>query len=329
MINIFYTVDDNFVPQLAANLCSICTNHPVSNNLKFYILSDGISDTNQELLTSFVKTFTQSIVFIDISEFDKNLGFDFDTTGWNKIVLARLLMERYLPSSLDRILYLDGDTLVLQDIELLWETDLQGKTIGMVCEPTVSSKRKKDLNLKSHQYHNAGVLLVDLNKWRETDAEQRLLAYCKESGSLFANDQDALNVVLSDEILDLPPKYNLSNVFDYYPYWYLNLRSKSFATQLEYLDGKSNPCIVHFLGEDRPWREGCTHRFCSAYDHYLSLTPWGNTSREKGWRIYFMFWKAFNVVMKPMPFVRLPIINSLIPFFLNFRKNKIAATRRN
>ena len=322
-MDIFYTVDDNFVPQLAANICSVCENHPQAGDLVFHIFSKGISKSNQENLNEFVVGYGQGIAFYDISGFMDKLGFEFDTAGWNEIVLARLFMAEFLPKELDRVIYLDADTLVLGDIADMWNQDLGEKTIGMVCEPTADRARRANLGISGHNYHNAGVLLVDLSKWRSRSYQKQILSFCQEnSGKLFANDQDALNVVLKDDIQTLSPRFDYSNVFDYYSYKFLNKLMPGFATQEDFDASKKHPVVVHFLGEDRPWREGNTHRFNADYHRYLKKTPWVNARNEGGWGAYYIAWRVFNGVTKPFPQVRYGIINSLIPVFMKYRALK-------
>lgn len=318
-----YTVDNNFVPQLAAGMCSIFENNKAEDAISIYVFSNGITRQNQQKLTEFTSTYNRNVVFINIVGFMDKLGFDFDTSGWNEIVLARLLMARFLPASIHRVLYLDGDTIVRGTLAPFYYRDMQSNTLSMVMEPTASQERRNGLGIGDLPYFNAGVLLVDLDRWRSTNAEGRLLAFCKEKGDrLFANDQDAINVVLAREILPAAPKYNYSNVFDYYPYKMLKECMPDFCSEQEYDDSVKSPCIVHFLGEDRPWRKGNTHRFSKDYYRYLQKTPWKNTPQETGWETYYVLWGIFNILMRPFPKLRLSIINGLIPAFMKYRSRQ-------
>lgn len=319
-MDIFYTVDDNFVPQLAANICSVSSNHSGKNDVHFHVLSKGISNSNQLALKKQVFDYGQTISFYDINGFMDRIGFEFDTAGWNEIVLARLLMAEFLPKDVHRVIYLDGDTLVLGDIAELWNQDIDGKTLGMVSEPTADISRRQALGIGDYLYHNAGVLLVDLDRWRALGFQQKILSYCRANTErLFANDQDALNVVLKDEIETLAPRFDYSNVFDYYTYSFLNKLMPGFATADEYRCAKQHPVVVHFLGEERPWREGNTHRFRDEYRAYLNKTEWRDVSNETGWTAYFVAWRIFNCVTKSMPSLRYGIINSIIPSFMKWR----------
>ncbi len=322
-MNILLTIDDNFVPQLAANICSVCENNEKMDEISFFIFDNGISRSNKDSLSDFVGTYNRSITFISIAGFMDSLGFEFDTTGWNEIVLARLLMSRFLPDNINKVLYLDGDTIVRNDLGSLWETNIEEYTLGAVMEPTANGLRRKELGIGGRPYYNAGVLLVNLENWRKSEAEERILQYCANNAKkLFANDQDAINVVLKNEILPLSPSYNFSNVFIYYPFKTLHSLMPEFSTKEDFHKAKANPCIVHFLGEERPWRKGNTHAFKADYGRYLEKTPWRNAPQEEGWALYFTAWRIFNIATRPMPRARLAIIDSLIPFFVNQKSKR-------
>ena len=90
-----------------------------------------------------------------------------------------------------------------------------------------------------------------------------------------------------------------------------------------------DPAIVHFLGEERPWRYGSRHRFGGDFFKYYKKTPIGcNPEKrsdiiEHGWERYFFCFYLFNTVTKPFPGLRLKIINTLIPVFMKMRKKKL------
>lgn len=97
--------------------------------------------------------------------------------------------------------------------------------------------------------------------------------------------------------------------------------AKYFSEQ-EYNECMKNPVIIHYLGEERPWRTGNHHKYRDDYKKYLAMTPWGDTPDEAGWQIYYVCWGIFNTVTKPFPALRYKIITSLIPVFINMRANQ-------
>ena len=121
-IPIFYEGQDDLVDVLATSMASICYN--TKSFIDFYILDCGICKFNKHLLESMKEKFNNfSIEFVpvDLEQFE-------GLKGWgpqNKHIdcYSRLLISNLKPN-LDKCIYLDSDTIALDDIKLLWYLDL-------------------------------------------------------------------------------------------------------------------------------------------------------------------------------------------------------------
>lgn len=328
-MNILYTLNDKFVPQVAAGITSVCENNKDFKEINFYLMSMGITDTNKKKLQKYIKKYKRNIVFIELDNLNKYFDFDFDTNGWNPIVLARLLLDKLLPKELDRVLYLDGDTIVRDSLTELWKTDMNGYAIAASIEPTIDKKRKKSMEMAGFPYYNAGVLLVDLKKWRKDKVGEQIINYYhNHDGKLFANDQDAINGSQKGKIYTLSPRYNFYNIFYQYSYRFLSrLCDFEYISRDIYKYAVDNPAIIHYLGEERPWRIGNKHKYRDDYLKYLNMTPWANQNMESGWKFYFLCWNCFNFLTKPFPSLRYNIINRLIPVFMKYRSKKLVKNK--
>lgn len=325
-MNIFYTLNDKFVPQVSAGICSVCENNKDFDEITFYLISMGVTKTNQNKLKKMVSKYKRNIEIIELGDLKQYFDFEFDTNGWNPIVLSRLLVDKILPKKINKVLYLDGDTIVRGNLKELWYDDMNNKVIGASIEPTVDKKRKANLGLSNSHYYNAGVLLIDLEKWRKEKTGKKIIEFYKDNkGNLFANDQDAINGALKDQIYTLLPKYNFYNVFYQYPYWFLKKLElpANYISKEVFDECVKNPLIIHYLGEERPWRKYNTHKYKADYEKYLSMTPFNDQKQEDGWHMYFICFRIFNVVTKPFPRIRYNIINSLIPIFMKIRSKNL------
>ena len=331
-MNILYTLNTAFIPQVAASIASILENNQSANEITFYLIHTDISNQNQDKFIKFIESWGQNrnVRFVQIKEIQQYFDFEFDTNGWNPIIIARLLVDRLLPDIVERVLYLDGDTIVRGSLDDLWNVDLSNHILAMGPEPTASRERKELLNLRNLPYHNSGVLLINLKKWRELDAGKIVLEYFRENKQiLFATDQDAINGALKEHILSVSPKYNFFNIYTTYPYKTLKRLSEpnSFISKKLFTEAANNPVIVHYLGEERPWRVGNHHKYRDDYLKYLTLTPWREANLEKGWELYFKCFYIFDFLLTPFPMLRYHIINGLIPYFMKFRKRKLQSSR--
>lgn len=325
-MNILYTLNDKFVPQVATGICSICENNKDIDNITFYLISKEISDENKQKLIEFGKSYNRDVIIKELGDIKQYFDFEFDTTGWNSIVLARLILDKFLPDAIEKVLYLDGDTIVRGSLKELWNKNIEDYVLAASIEPTVDYERKIDLGLEKYPYYNAGVLLVNLKKWRNEKVGKAILDFYKENdGKLFANDQDAINGTLAGKILTLSPTYNFYNIFYQYNYKFLKklMKNVEYIDENTYKEAIENPIIIHYLGEERPWRKGNHHKYKKDYLKYLNKTPWKDAENELGWVVYFVFWDIFNFITKPFPMLRYKIINSLIPTFMKFRAKKV------
>lgn len=328
-MHILYTLNDKFVPQVAAWICSVCENNE-KWTVQFHIISSWITESNQKELKKLAEKYDNKLFIYELKPLEEYFDFKFDTNWWNPIVLARLLVDKILPNTIDKLLYLDGDTVVRWSLKALWKTEMWDKTIWMSIEPTEDKTRKDSLWLHDYPYCNAWVLLINMKRFREIWAWKTIINYYREhDGQLFANDQDAINASMKDEIYILPPKYNFYNIFWQYPYWFMKklMDNVPYFSKNEYMESVKNPIIIHYLWEERPWRAWNHHKYRDDYKKYLWMTYRKDAPNEEWWRLYFVCWYVFNFIMNPFPSLRYKIINYLIPKFMAYRKRQLKKWR--
>lgn len=121
---------------------------------------------------------------------------------------ARLVLADYVAE--DKILYLDTDAIVRKDISHLWDIDISNYYVAGVKDYGVmDGDYLQSLNL-SGKYINSGVVLFNLKKIREDNIIQKWF-YVINNRKLVYPDQDALNIVCTDNELYLHSMYNFIN----------------------------------------------------------------------------------------------------------------------
>lgn len=326
-MDFLYTTDENYVRHAAAAMLSLMDSNKAAERITIHLLSMGIREESREALRRLVEERGREIRFYELGDIRRWFDFSFNSRGFAASALARLFMARVLPEDIERILYMDCDTVVLEDLSPLFRLDMTGYDLGMVMEPTVNKARRRQLGMDDGQpYFNSGVLLVNLRKWRQDNTEATILNYYRDmGGDLVAPDQDAINGAIPGRILQLEPRYNYGSVQIYYP-WKAQKKMASptpFMSEGDYRKGTEKPAIVHFLGEERPWRAGNRHPYTPVYDKYLAQTPWKDTPKDEGWRTYYKCFSLFNWGTKPFPMLRYRIIDALIPAFMSMRARKL------
>lgn len=188
---------------------------------------------------------------------------------------ARLVLPDLL-DDVDRLVYLDADTLVLAPLDHLAAVELDGAPLGAVRNVLADDARERvrALGADPDRYLNSGVLVMDLARMR-AEGTARALARClQERGdTLLWVDQDALNVVLGDRWAELPARWNAQNSFWDWP----DLAARVLGSE-QRADAVAHPAVLHFEGPwlCKPWHYLSAHEHTSRYREVLRRTPFGD-----------------------------------------------------
>jgi lipopolysaccharide biosynthesis glycosyltransferase len=194
----------------------------------------------------------------------------------------KLSMGEWLPEEAEKVIWLDCDLLVLDDIATLWNTDLGDRQIFAVPDqriPFVSSRfgvaAYRELGLAPKTKHfNAGVLLIDLARWRRDDVAGRAIHYLKTyRDRVFFWDQEALNAVLAGQWGELDSSWNHHPTIDH-----LVGRDMTPAEPRAAAGLSHDVRIAHFSGNLKPWNFASSSPYHNLYFRYLDQTAW------TGWR---------------------------------------------
>ena len=288
-IDYLYAADNNFANVLGTSLYSLCMKN-YDNIHKVYIISQGILEENKQKIQAISKKFKIEIGFIEMPDFNKILGKQVDIKRYSASMFSRIMISSLLPKDVKRIIYLDCDTLIMKNLEELWNYDLEGKTVGAVNDYR-SIYYQKNLKISSNNcYINSGVLLIDLERYRKNEYENKLLSSIERYNGIFEfPDNDAICKVLQNDIHLLPLKYNVSSVFFMTTEKEIERLRRPHITysNTTIAEAKKNPSIVHFttcfLMKGRPWLKGCNHPLVQEYIKIYEQTPWKNEefSEEK------------------------------------------------
>lgn len=279
-MNVVYIATDSYTSILGVSMLSLLVNAKDLKELDIYLLSDDLKNENKDVLLELADEYNRAIHFIDIFDYKQAFDFDFDTSGFHSIVLARLLLTQYLPDDLRTILYLDCDTIVNGSLTELESREFENKEYAFAAVPELymPQKQKKYLGLDTNDiYFNCGVLLINLDFWRKQNLQQVFIEYYSEmQGKLMYNDQDILNHCCKGKILPLSHKYNLPPVLYYFPRYFIkNYQPAYYCKNMqEYKYILKNPVIIHYLGEERPWVHGNFSPYRKIYDYYKSISIW-------------------------------------------------------
>lgn len=292
---------------ISSSLCQSMSSNSLQENLQengaeqekyiFHILSDTISPQTREKLDHLEQALNG--YFEEISPRPRQFSVQIKTytmpdtmfhgqPRWRGSYLPyyRLQSQELIKTDCEKLLYLDGDTLVNCDIRELFAIDISDKICAAVANKnTVSWTLDSRLGQNgytftaSHFYFNAGVILINFKKWKEENIEDKALNFLRNYIPK-APDQDALNAVITDP-RQIPFKWNVmihpsfisENSYAHNCIYkdespkYNNPHKKS-----DYLEGLQSPNIIHY--SYKPWTGSgllITEAYQIAYFPYFDL----------------------------------------------------------
>lgn len=269
ILHIACATDEEYVPHCATMLASLFDKHEPSSLFIHYLQPQGMSKSVLLRLERFVLDAGARIRFHQIAD-DRITGLP-SWPGLPALIWYRVMLAEILPE-LDRVLYIDADTLVLDDLRPLWMTDLNDAYLAAVTNvaPPIFSGHALELGLPDRaSYFNSGVLLLNLARMRKDNCGGQMLEYGRKH-RLKWPDQDVLNMFLYRQRIALHPRWNCMNCIFLFP----EAREIFGANRVH--QAKQQPAIVHFEGPGpgKPWHYLSKHPHKKDYLAYRSRTPW-------------------------------------------------------
>lgn len=282
-MNIVYSSSDSYASVAGVSVYSLLCNNKSTKELNLYIVDNHISEANKKKFVDMCAEFGRSVTFVPISDIEKLAGTTINIGRWNISTFGRLFEASILPESVEKVIHIDCDTLVMSSLEGLWKLDMTGKTVAGVLE-CIGDKYKTEIGINPYDtYINAGNIMMNLKKIREDKTEEKFKKYIKEHKQLSFVDQAVLNAcVPNNEKMVVPLDYNSYSMIYYMRYENLK-RVKhvtNFYTKEEVQRAVKNPAIVHFttcfMDGSRPWIENDVHPLLEKYLEYKSKSPWAD-----------------------------------------------------
>lgn len=272
ILPIVLACDDKYIKYTSVTIASIISN--IRNKdikYEFYILTQGISTRNQELMNNFISKYKNcSLDFITLDNIDTSNFFVKDYYS------AAIYFRFFIPElfkQYDRVLYLDSDIVVNTDISELATMDFENTTAMAVQDSKHAKFIEKGgedwypaeyfyntLKLDDPQkYFNSGMMLFNIEKMISNNIPSKLFSTLSDIGKPNMLDQDVLNSVLTryGGVKFISSKYNFMTSIKINPLTYsykeaLSSRIKSFFK----MNKKENApfYIYHFVEAAKPWK---------------------------------------------------------------------------
>lgn len=274
MIHIGLCTDNRY-----AMPCGVCVTSLFENNkdeeITVYVLEKGLTVENRKKFDRLAADYGQKIELIAVND---DLFKGYPTTHQFRLsTYYRFLFANALPRNVHKLIYLDSDTLVLDSLHELWDTDVANYSIAAVEDQQGDNVHIFNRLQEIKRYYNSGVLLLNLDRWRKDDSMRQLMQLMEGNADRFSFfDQDAINVLFRDSTLELPYCYNVQIMF------YMKDKEKAlhWSKWGRIAEAKAHPVVMHFCSSVKPWQRESLHPKGELFLDYLNRSPWKNNKIE-------------------------------------------------
>lgn len=286
-MSILYQFNEKYAPYAGVSITSVLASNLQAGEISIYILGEELTEESRSKLQNLVEGYQRNLIFVDSEKLIRKMqALNMPTYRGSYAANMRLFLDEVLDESVDRVLYLDADTIVNAGLDELFTLDMCGKTIGMVLD-SLGESHKGQIGLSSEdEYFNSGVILFDMKKWRENRYSDKIGRHVIEKRSHYpAPDQDLLNLVCKDDIFRLDIGYNFQPVHSAFSIkqYYQIMRPMVYYSSEQIQEVRGHAVIFHcfrFLGEF-PWHEDNLHPFNNLFNFYLEKSPWKTYRKRK------------------------------------------------
>lgn len=275
-INVLCSTDDKFAQHCAVMATSLLRH--TESSVTIHVIESKLSTDNQQKLKETVITNGGEIIFHHVGEDYAKLLQVIDGCAVSDAAYYRFYVTSLIEDeSIEKVLYLDCDIVVMDDVARLFQIDMTDYPLGAVRDIVNPANEKQMFGISfsyRDRYFNSGVLLINLKLWRQNNYQEQLIQKARQINSFIFPDQDPLNAVFRNKWLELPPWWNRFSLVKYADVYFRNK-----ADELRYI---YSPSIIHYANNiARPWMDMKFVPWRKAYEETLVMTPWKGTKQVK------------------------------------------------
>lgn len=248
-MNILVTLNSGYIKPLSVMLKSLLKANP-KTMFDIYCINKSLTQQDYHIVEEYLNSCWYTITDIKIT--DEMLAGAPITDRYPREMYYRIFASKYLPQSVDKILYLDPDLVVLKPLNRLYNLDLGDNYFAAASHVNKPLQKLNEVRLQtktSGPYINSGVMLMNIALLRKEQDFQVIFDYLEKNKSLlFLPDQDIISAVYSDKIYEIDPYiYNMTER--------LFLLPLSLDRMVDFEWVKTNSAIIHYCGRNKPWKD--------------------------------------------------------------------------
>ncbi len=263
--NIVIVANDGYIQHSAVMLCSLFETNK-DKQFRIFLFTTDISTENESRFLELICKYGCELIIkrIPLDEIS-----DLPVGMWTTFMYLKLFMPTELPTDVDRCLFLDSDMIIHDNIETLYNRNLNGKVLAAAEDNPDGESHKSRLGLNpSDVYINSGVMVCDIDAWRRMEQNLPIFDYARSIANMIMDEQDVIAKYFAGMIDVLPIRWNMVT------HYFLRV-PKIYDKYLPTLsEARKNPGIIHFCAPIKPWFKDCNHPYGRLYRLYIQNTAW-------------------------------------------------------
>lgn len=276
--------DDNYSKYACVTINSIIENANCQDVYDILVLTNNMSDESIAKILTLVSNTNINVRFVFVDAVINSLNINI-SNNYKIITYYRLLLQKIM-KKYSKVIYMDSDVVVNNDLKKLWEVNFNGELIAGTYDPLIAAWQNYDSGMQAYFesldvcnpgfYVQAGVLMLNIEELNKEYDELYLLQKACEEHYIFA-DQDLLNIACKDRILYFSPAWDVLNLSEEARSICMNYLPSNLITEMK--DNADCPYAVHYVEQSFPCLKN-DRIYGSIFWKYVYSTPFYDEIRS-------------------------------------------------
>lgn len=258
-IPIAFSTNNKFAAFTSVAIESIIQNSNINNEYDIYVFHTRLSDSNIKKLES-IKAKNVKVECLNITSYI-NLDDFYETKDYTYEIYYRYYASYIL--KYDKIIYLDSDIIVIDDIANLFNENIENHSIAAITD-FEHYMHPKNLDF------NSGVMIINSKRFEENKIREKCIELIKKR-KFKLPDQEALNIICKNDTYRLLPKYNFQLGIAYCYKFKKKVKRKKYKKI--FFDKQQ---IIHFTGITKP-TNNIFSKYSKEFWQYAKYSPYYET----------------------------------------------------
>ena len=312
MVDICYYSSDFYAPYTGISMYSLCKNN---RDLEFRLncIDTGISEENKAKMQQVADQFGKELVFHDYKRLEAFIRDELQLPICNGsyATYIKVFPDKIFTES-DRVLFVDGDTIIDGSIRELLDTDIDDYVFAAAKVPLINEARVYEendpnnvrleyaLKFRDSGYYNIGIFYCNLKRWGEENFGEKVLATKEAHMARMTSVEDVPidEMMMNLAVLENPEKHyarEIPAIFNSTNHNFPHHRAKKAALLCGYIDGKEfdrayyHPTIIHYC-VFKPWFTDGYTRHKGKIRQYKKESPWPDAFEDRMYKTPTELW---------------------------------------